>query len=225
MTARISAKETARQERAARIVSYLRKAYPSPKSELRYRTPFQLVVAVMLSAQCTDKRVNEVTKDLYRKYRTVDDFADADLATLTQELNTISYYRTKARHVVAAAQVVRDRFKGKVPRTEGELRELPGVAYKSAHVIAGELFDTWEGIPTDTHVKRFARKFDLTDQTDLTKISKDLERLIPKKDWGYVNNGLVLYGRYVCTARPHDCTGHPLTKLWPEAANRWPTAG
>lgn len=225
MTARISAKETARRERAARIVSYLRKAYPSPKSELRYRTPFQLVVAVMLSAQCTDKRVNEVTKDLYRKYRTVDDFADADLATLTQELNTISYYRTKARHVVAAAQVVRDRFKGKVPRTEGELRELPGVAYKSAHVIAGELFDTWEGIPTDTHVKRFARKFDLTDQTDLTKISKDLERLIPKKDWGYVNNGLVLYGRYVCKARPHDCTEHPLTKLWPEAANRWPTAG
>lgn len=217
-------KEEARRKRALRIVAKLKELYPVPKSELAYKTPFQLVVAVMLSAQCTDKRVNEVTKELYKKYRSVGDFADADLATLTAELNTISYYRTKARHVVGAAKVVRDRFNGKVPRTEAELRELPGVAYKSAHVIAGELFEQWEGIPTDTHVKRFARKFDLTDQTDLTRISKDLERLIPKEDWGYVNNGLVLYGRYVCKARPHDCTEHALTKLWPEAANRWPSA-
>jgi endonuclease III len=217
-------KDAVRRERAARIVAALRELYPVPKTELRYRTPFQLVVAVMLSAQCTDKRVNEVTKELYRKYRSVDDFADADLAALTTELSTISYYRTKARHVIGAAKVVRERFKGRVPKTEAELRELPGVAYKSAHVIAGELFGAWEGIPTDTHVKRFARKFDLTDQTDLTKISKDLERLIPKEDWGFVNNGLVLYGRYVCKARPHECADHALTRLWPEAANRWPSA-
>jgi len=99
---------------------------------------------------------------------------------------------------------------------------LSGVGYKTAHVILGELYGVWEGIATDTHVKRFAKRFDLTDNTDLKKISKDLERLIPKKDWKYVNNGLVLYGRYVCPARLHDCANHPLTKLWPPAAKRWP---
>ena len=109
-----------------------------------------------------------------------------------------------------------------MPHSEREFVELPGIGYKTAHVVLGELYDIWEGIATDTHVKRFAKRFDLTDNTDLTKISKDLEMLIPKKDWKYVNNGLVLYGRYVCPARPHDCANHPLTKLWPPAAKRWP---
>ena len=127
-----------------------------------------------------------------------------------------------ARPTPAAAKIVRDEFKGKVPRTVDELTTLPGVAYKTANVVLGELYDIWEGIPTDTHVKRFAKRFDLTDKDDLTKISKDLEGLVPKKDWKYVNNGLVLYGRYVCPARPHECAGHPLTKLYPEALNRWP---
>jgi endonuclease-3 len=101
---------------------------------------------------------------------------------------------------------------------------LPGVAYKTANVILGELYEIWEGIPTDTHVKRFAKRFDLTDEEDLTKISHDLERLLPKKDWKYMNNGLVLYGRYVCPAREHDCADHPLTRLWPRAGARWPKA-
>lgn len=216
--------QTERIARAKKLLTYLKKAYPLPKTELHYDVPFQLVTAVMLSAQCTDKRVNEVTATLYKKYRSVDDFASANLATLTQELNSISYYRTKAKHVIAAAQVVRDRFSGMVPKTEEELVQLPGVAYKSAHVIMGELHNVWEGIPTDTHVRRFALRFDLIDQTELTKISKELEVLIPKKDWKYVNNGLVLYGRYVCPARPHECREHPLTKLWLPAAERWPKA-
>ena len=214
----------ARKKRATKIVARLKELYPLPKTELAYTTPFQLVVAVMLSAQCTDKRVNEVTRTLYKKYKSVKDFANADSAVLTEELKSISYFRTKARHVIAAAQVVRDTFAGTVPQTEEELRMLPGIAYKSAHVIAGELFEKWEGIPTDTHVKRFAIKFDLTDNVDLTKISKDLEKLVPKSDWKYVNNGLVLYGRYVCPARKHDCREHALTKLWPKAAQRWPSA-
>jgi endonuclease-3 len=115
-------------------------------------------------------------------------------------------------------------YRGEVPKTEEELVTLAGIGYKTAHVILGELYDVWEGIATDTHVKRFAKKFDLTNNTDLKKISKDLEMLIPKKDWKYVNNGLVLYGRYVCSARPHDCVNHPLTKLWPSAATQWPKA-
>ena len=213
-----------RTARVKRIVAYLKKAYPHPETELRYRTPFQLVAAVILSAQATDKQVNKVTESLWKKYKTPKDFADADAKTFTKEISSLSFFRNKAKHIIAAAKVVQHDFGGRVPKTEAELVSLPGVGYKTAHVILGELYDTWEGIPTDTHVKRFAKRFDLTDQNDLKKISKDLEALVPKKDWKYVNNGLVLYGRYVCPARPHDCRDHPLTKLWPEAGKRWPRA-
>jgi endonuclease-3 len=219
-----SAKFEERRARARKLVAYLKRAYPEPKTELRYTTPFQLVASVMLSAQCTDKKVNEVTDKIYGKYRTVDDFADADLETFTKEIASVSFYRTKAKAIITAARKIRDDYGGKVPKTEKELVTLPGVAYKTAHVVMGELHDLWEGIPTDTHVRRFALRFDLTDHTDLTRISKDLEALIPKKDWKYVNNGLVLYGRYLCPARPHDCDTHALTKLWPQAAGKWPKA-
>jgi endonuclease-3 len=214
----------ARRDRARRIVAYLKKTYPAPKSELRYKTPFQFLVAVVLSAQCTDKKVNAVTDALFKKYTTPADFAKLDPAAFARELSSITYFNTKARHLVAAAQKVVADFGGKVPKTERELVSLPGVGYKTAHVVMGELYDSYEGIPTDTHVKRFALRFDLTRHSDLKKISKDLEALVPKKDWKYVNNGLVLYGRYVCPARPHDCTKHPLTKIWPRAATRWPKA-
>jgi endonuclease-3 len=211
-----------RKERALRIVRYLKKAYPEPKTELSYTDPFQLVVAVMLSAQCTDKKVNEATPALFAAYPGMDAFADADPAEVSDLIRTITFHRTKARHIVASARLLREEFGGKVPRTEAELVRLPGIAYKTAHVVLGELHEVWEGIPTDTHVRRFALKFDLTDRTDLSRISKDLEALVPKKDWRYVNNGLVLYGRYVCGARPHPCEDHPLTRLWPPAADRWP---
>lgn len=216
-------RERVRVERARKIVSYLKRAYPVPKSELRHTTPFQFVVAVVLSAQCTDKLVNRVTYRLFKKYKTPRDFARANLATFAQEISSVSFFRNKAKHVIAAANIVVHDFDGIVPRTAEELQKLPGVGYKTAHVVLGELYDIWPGIPTDTHVKRFARKFDLTKNTDLTRISKDLEALIPKRDWKYVNNGLVLYGRYICKARRHDCANHPLTKLWPEAAHRWPS--
>jgi endonuclease-3 len=210
--------------RACSIVAYLKKTYPTPKSELTYATPFQFVVAVMLSAQCTDKTVNSVTDRLYQKYKTVGDFVNADLATFTGEISSVTFFQNKAKHVLAAARLIQDEFRGEVPQTEAELIRLPGVAYKTAHVVLGELYELWEGIPTDTHVRRFALRFDLTSNTDLTKISKDLELLVPKEDWKYVNNGLVLYGRYVCKANPHPCEDHPLTKIWPPAANRWPKA-
>ncbi|HYD93303.1 MAG TPA: endonuclease III [Candidatus Paceibacterota bacterium] len=218
------AKQAERQARARKIVAYLKKAYPNPKTELVYMTPFQLVASVMLSAQCTDKTVNRVTEPLWKKYKTPKDFAKLSPAAFDKEIASISFHRNKAKAVIAAAKLLEKEFGGKVPKTEKELVRLPGVAYKTAHVILGELYDSWEGIPTDTHVRRFALRFDLTDHTELTKISKDLEALIPKKDWRYVNNGLVLYGRYVCPARPHECLAHPLTKLWPQAAKRWPKA-
>jgi endonuclease-3 len=213
-----------RVTRAKKIVAYLKKAYPEPKSELTYKTQFQFVVAVILSAQCTDKAVNRLTSTLFKKYKTPKDFANAKLALFTKEISSIPFFNNKARAIIGAANRVEEDFAGRVPHNETDLVSLPGVGYKTAHVILGELYDVWEGIATDTHVKRFAKKFDLTNNSDLTKISKDLEALIPKKDWKYVNNGLVLYGRYVCPARPHDCADHPLTKLWPSAALRWPKA-
>lgn len=214
-------KATERKERAVKLLTYLKKAYPVQRTELNYATPFQLVVAVMLSAQCTDKAVNKVTEKLFKKYKTALDFARAKPHVLEREISSVTFYRNKAKAVIAAAKIIEKDFGGKVPRTVEELITLPGVAYKTANVVLGELYEIWEGIPTDTHVKRFAYRFDLSDNNDLTKISKDLEALIPKKDWKFVNNGLVLYGRYICKARPHDCAEHPLTRLWPQAHKRW----
>ncbi|OHB20490.1 MAG: hypothetical protein A2854_02385 [Parcubacteria group bacterium RIFCSPHIGHO2_01_FULL_56_18] len=213
---------TERKKRARRLVAYLKKAYPVPKSELKHRTPFQFVVAVMMSAQCTDKVVNRVTESLFKECNTPRDFLFLSSQELENRISSVTFFRNKAKAIIGAAKKIEDDFAGKVPRTAKELQSLPGVGYKTAHVILGELYDTWEGIPTDTHVKRFAKRFDLTDNEDLTKISKDLEALVPKKDWKYVNNGFVLHGRYICPARPHDCAVHPLTKLWPQAATRWP---
>ncbi len=216
--------EKERALRAKKIVAYLKKAYPKQESELTYKTPFQFVAAVMLSAQCTDKVVNRVTVVLFKKYKTVKDFAHADKAEFTKEISSIPFFNNKAKAIIGAAGEIEARHGSAVPRTEVALVVLPGIGYKTAHVILGELYEVWEGIATDTHVKRFAKRFDLTKNNDLKKISKDLESLIPKKDWKYVNNGLVLYGRYVCSARPHDCSAHPLTKLWPPATLIWPKA-
>jgi endonuclease-3 len=211
-----------RRARAAKIVAYLKKAYPEPKSELKHKTPFQFAVAVMLSAQCTDKLVNRVTEALFKKYKTPKDFANADPATFEGEISSVTFFRNKAKHIILSAKMIEAEYKGRVPNDVIALQKLPGIGYKTAHVIVGELFSEWPGIPTDTHVKRFARKFDLTQHSDLNKISKDLEALVPAKDWRFVNNGLVLYGRYVCKANMHECDEHPLTKLWPPAASRWP---
>lgn len=212
--------------RATKIVAYLKRKYPKPKSELKYQTPFQFLVAVILSAQCTDRAVNRLTDVLFKKYRTAQDFARANRRVFEKEISSIPFFRNKARSVIATAKIVVSPppggFGGKVPKTAQELQTLPGVGYKTAHVILGELYDIWEGIPTDTHVKRFAHRFGLSRHNDLKKISKDLESLIQKKDWKYVNNGLVLYGRYVCSARRHECREHPLTKIWPEASGNWP---
>jgi len=206
------------------MVQVLKKMYPHPKTELLYDTKFQLVVAVMLSAQCTDKVVNRVTKTLFKKYRTVNDFANATPRVFQKEVSSIPFFRNKTKAIIDSAKKIRDDFGGRVTKDANDLQTLPGIGYKTAHVIVGELFDQWEGIPTDTHVRRFAIRFDLTDNTDLNSISKDLENIVPKRDWRYVNNGLVLYGRYVCPAKKHDCANHPLTTIFPDANDIWPKA-
>jgi endonuclease III len=211
-----------RRSRAQKIVSVLRRNYPAPKSELNYTTEFQFLVAVILSAQCTDRVVNRVTSPLFKKYKTPYDFAKAKPNVFQKEISSITFFRNKTKAIIAAAKKIEEDFGGNVPQSAADLQSLPGVGYKTAHVIQGELFGIWEGIPTDTHVKRFAYRFDLSRHHDLKKISKDLEALVLKKDWKYVNNGLVLYGRYVCPARSHECAKHPLSKIWPPALKRWP---
>lgn len=215
--------DSVRAARAKRLVAALKEAYPVVKSELAFETPFQFLVAVMLSAQCTDKKVNAVTRRVFERYRTAADFAAIPASELAHEIASITYFNAKAKHIVAAAKKIVAEHGGQVPQTEAQLVALPGVGYKTAHVVLGELYGQWEGIPTDTHVKRFAYRFDLSDAHDLTRISKDLEALVPKEDWKYVNNGFVLYGRYTCPARPHDCSEHLLTKIWPPAGSRWPS--
>ena len=214
----------ARRHRAAQLVGYLKEAYPEPKTELTYTTPFELLAAVILSAQCTDKKVNLVTPQLFAQYPTLDAFAAARTDEMAGMLSSITFFQSKTKYLIGSAKMLLEHFGGQIPRTEKELILLPGVAYKTAHVVLGELYGVHEGIATDTHVRRFAIRFDLTDNTELTKISKDLEALIPKEDWKYVNNGFVLYGRYVCPATRHDCSKHPLTLLWPKAALSWPKA-
>ena len=211
-----------RKKRALALVKALKKMYPKPKSELKYKTQFQFLVAVILSAQATDKKVNEVTKEIFKKYKTACDFAKLSPEDFAEMISSLSFYRNKAKNIIKTAEIICKDYKNRVPKDLKTLESLPGVAYKTANVVLGELFDKWEGIAVDTHVRRFALKFDLCDSKEPNKIAKCLEELIPKKYWKYVNNGFVLYGRYVCPAKPHDCSEHPLTKIWPPAANRWP---
>ncbi len=213
-----------RKTRARRMLRALKKLFPKAETELRYRTPWELLVAVMLSAQCTDKRVNEVTKTLFKKYGSVRAFAGASQKELERAVYSTGFYRMKAKHIRESAKMICKRFGGRVPGTMEELLALPGVARKTANIILGIVFGKLEGVAVDTHVRRFALKFGLTAHTDPKRIERDLMELVPRKEWLDFNHRLVQYGRDYCPARKHDCANHPLTKLYPEAAKIWPSA-
>ncbi len=206
------------------LLQELKKLYGEPKTELHYKEPHELLFAVMLSAQCTDARVNMVTTTLFKKYKTLAAYAAASQANMRTAIASVSYPNNKAQHIRETAQILLRDFKGKVPVAMEDLLTLKGVARKTANVVRGELYDAWDGIAIDTHVKRFVKKFDLSDATTSDGMEKDLMLLNAPQDWKYVNNGLVLYGRYVCKAVKHDCAEHPLTQLWPQAGGRWPKA-
>jgi endonuclease III len=175
------------------------------------------LVAVILSAQCTDARVNIVTKELFRKYRTVDDFARADPKTFEREIYSTGFYRNKTKNVLGAAKAVRDRHGGRVPRTMDELLEIPGVARKTANVVLHNAFGQSAGIAVDTHVTRLANLLRLTRQKDPRRIEADLVRLVPKENWGDVTHYLIDHGRAVCVARRPRCEMCVLNDLCPSA--------
>lgn len=214
----------ARTRRVRALNRILKRLYPDTRIELNYGNNWELLVAVQLSAQCTDARVNQTTKTLFKTYRTVQDYADAPQKELERLIFSCGFYRNKARNIKAAARMLLDQFDGQVPQTMVELLRIPGVARKTANVVLSNAFDTAEGIAVDTHVRRFAIRFDLSDYRDPVRIERDLMQIMPKREWWGFNHRLVLYGRYLCPARKHDCADHPLTTIYPPAAHSWPRA-
>jgi len=211
-----------RRERAGKINAELARLFPDAVIALRYEDPWQLLVAVILSAQCTDKKVNEVTSELFAKYRTFDDYVRADIGEFEQDIRQTGFYRQKAKNILKTARIIQERHDGEVPETMEELTALPGVARKTANIVLGNAFGKVEGIAVDTHVRRLAIKLGLTDNKDPNKIERDLMRLLPEEEWLDFTHRIIEYGRQICPARRHDCTGHPLTKIHPPAAETWP---
>src|SRR3989344_1801749 len=201
-----------RKARAKEISKILKKLFPKAKIMLCYSNNWELLVAVQLSAQCTDKKVNEVTPALFKKYRTLDDYVRADRKEFEKAIYQTGFYRNKSRNILSAAKVIKEKFHGKLPRTMAEMVTIPGVGGKSAHALLGNSYGVVEGIAVDTHVKRLSRVLALSDHTTPEKIERDLMAIIPRKDLFITTYRLIEYGRKYCPARPHNHLRCPLAK-------------
>lgn len=203
-------------ERAARvkkIVQILDRMYPNPQAPLTHNDAWQLLVATILSAQCTDKRVNEVTPGLFRKYPTMADFAAASQAEMGQDIRSTGFFNNKAKSVIGAARKILSDFGGQVPQTMDELLSVPGVARKTANVVLGMYFRIPAGVVVDTHVMRIAQRLDLTKNTNPVKIEQDLAKIVPKLSWIDFPLQMIFFGREVCFARKPLCAGCKLDAL------------
>ena len=187
------------------IIELLKEAYPKAKCSLDFSTPFELVVAVALSAQCTDERVNKVTKKMFEKYNTPQDFANLELEEIEDLIKSCGFYKNKAKNLKACSQKLLKDFNGIVPQTMDELTTLPGIGRKSANVILLEAFDICVGVAVDTHAKRLSNRIGFSNQTEPLKIEMDLIKKVPKEYLKYLNHLLVFHGRNTCTARNPDC--------------------
>jgi endonuclease-3 len=207
----------AKAARVKRIIAGLEKTYPDAHCELDHKSPLELLVATILSAQCTDKRVNLVTADLFKKYRSATDYANADLAKLGQEIKTTGFYRNKARNIQACCRKLVERHGGQVPQTMEELTHLDGVGRKTANVVLGNAFHRNVGIVVDTHVRRLSRRLGLTNQKEPEKIEQELTKLVPQEQWTMWSHWLIWHGRRRCFARTPDCPQCEIRKLCPSA--------
>ncbi|MEK7235783.1 MAG: endonuclease III [Nitrospirota bacterium] len=203
-----------RQERLRAITKTLQRTMQNPKMELDHRSPWELLVATILSAQCTDQRVNQVTPPLYRRYRRPAELAAADLPELEQLIRSTGFFKSKAKHLVACGKAVTERFNEQVPQTMEELITLPGVGRKTANVMLGTAFGQ-PSIVVDTHVKRVAKRLGLTRSDNPDRIEQDLQQLIPKPQWTAVSQRLLLHGRYICLARKPQCHACPVYRHCP----------
>jgi len=199
------------------IIKILKKEYPEARIALRFKNTWQLLVATILSAQCTDVRVNLVTPVLFKKYKRVADFAKADIREFEKDIHSTGFYKNKAKGIIGSAKKILNEFKGKVPKTMEELTSLPGIGRKTANVILSSGFGIIVGVVVDTHVRRLSQRLGLTKNTDPGKIEEDLMKLVPRKDWGIVSHLLILHGRKICNARKPLCAECRINKLCPSA--------
>jgi len=204
-------------KRTYRILKLLQQEYPHARIALNFKTPLDLLVATILSAQCTDKRVNLVTEPLFKKYKAARDYAKANPARFEQEIRSTGFFRNKAKSIIGAAKVIVEKFKGKVPDTMEGLLQLPGVARKTATVILFNAFHKIEGITVDTHVSRLAQRLGLSNNKNPVKIEQDLMQLLPKPIWGKFSYLLIDHGRAVCQAKKPQCDRCVVNKLCPSA--------
>lgn len=205
----------AERKRAREIVARLRDLYPDAKCSLDFTTPLELLVATMLSAQCTDERVNQVTKTLFKKYTSAEEYARANPEELEQDIKQTGFYRNKAKHVREASALIVERFGGAVPKAMGELTSLPGVARKTANVVMGNAYGIVEGVVVDTHVGRLSRRLGLTDSDDPVKVEQDLMALLPQADWLDLSHLMIYHGRAICQARKPLCAECAISSLCP----------
>ncbi|OGW47295.1 MAG: endonuclease III [Nitrospirae bacterium RBG_13_41_22] len=189
------------KEKTVEIIRMLKKEYPEPKTALTFKTPFELLVATILSAQTTDALVNKVTENIFKKYNTVKDYADASLEAFQKDISSINFYKTKAKNIQVTAKMIVESFNAKVPKTMDELTSLPGVARKTANIILSNAFGINEGIAVDTHVKRLSYRLGLTKNEDPVKIEQDLMTMTPKEEWANLSHLLILHGRKICQAK------------------------
>ena len=209
--------KTQKKERTEQIVKLLKRAHPDAHCALNHANAFELLVATILSAQCTDERVNIVTANLFRKYRQPEDYLKVRDTELQQDIKTTGYFRNKTKSIQGACKVLIEEFKGVVPRTMEELLKLPGVARKTANVVLGVAYGIAVGIVVDTHVSRLSHRLALTKQKDAVKIENDLQVLVPKKDWIIFSHLLIFHGRRVCKARRPLCEECLVEKLCPSS--------
>ncbi len=210
-----------RKERILKLDRELKKLFPNAGTELKFKTPWQFLVAVQLSAQCTDKRVNIVTAELFKKYKKLEDYVGANPVEFEKLIHSVTFSFNKTRNILAAAKVVKETYKGKLPKDINEMVTIPGVGRKTANVILSDLYEIADGITVDTHVIRFAQRFDLSDHKDAVKIEKDLMQILPKKEWPHFSHRVVFYGRYLAPARKYDTSKDTLIKVYPPAAKRF----
>jgi endonuclease-3 len=203
--------------RMLKIIELLEKEHSDAKIALDYKNPLELLVATILSAQCTDRRVNIVTKDLFRKHRTAEDYANVDLEELEEEIRSTGFFRNKARNIKKCCQILVEKFNSQVPETMEELLELPGVARKTANIVLSNAYDIVEGIAVDTHVRRLAKRLGFTEHENPDKIERDLMAIVPKADWKRVSDLLIFHGRRTCAARRPKCGTCVLNRLCPSA--------
>lgn len=202
--------------RTLEIIKRLKKEYPDAHCALNHTNAFELLIATILSAQCTDERVNLVTAELFRKYRRPEDYVRAAPEELEEDIRSTGFFRNKAKNIRAASRTIVDEHGGEVPRTMDELLELAGVARKTANVVLGNAFGIASGVVVDTHVRRLSNRLGLTTEQDPVKIEKDLQELVPKKDWVMFSHWLIWHGRAVCKARKPNCPECVLEDICPK---------